>query len=112
MDFDSILANFDWVYVIMVLLGNEILFSIFPYGKLLKIKKMKLVLTLLQSFGIGIGYYYLNTMEVEPTSIKVLVNSFLLSSLVYEYGVKELFDFLKTKGSYLILNMFKSKLEK
>ena len=113
MDFlDSILGNFDWVYVVMVLLGNEILFSVIPYGKVLKLGKMKLVLTLLQSFLIGIGYYHLNKMEVEPTSIKILVNSFLLSSLIYEYGVKDLFNFLKQKGSGLLLNFFKAKVEK
>ena len=105
------LDNFDWIYVVMVLLGNALLFDIIPYGKLLKYKKAKLILTLIQSFGIGVGYYYLNKMEVEPTSIKVLINSFLLASLVYEYGVKDLISFLKEKGSALLLKLFKSKLE-
>jgi len=105
-------TNFDIVFMIMILLGNFTLFNIVPYGKLLKMKKMKMLLTFIQSSLIGVGYFYLSRYEGgdDISSIRVLINSFLLASLVYEFGLKEVFEYLKTKGGSILVSIFKKKL--
>lgn len=101
-------VNFDWYFVIMILLGNYFMFSLIPYPEsITKFKRSKVYLTVVQSVVIGLIYY-----KIDPTvHIKILINSFLLSTSIYEMGLKDLFDYFKDNGSTILLKKVKEKVE-
>lgn len=92
--------NFDWYFVVMILLGNYFIFNLVSYPEAItKLKKSKIYLTAFHSLVIGIIYYYIdNTVHV-----KILINSFLLSTSIYELGLKDLLEYVKNNGSNMII---------
>jgi hypothetical protein len=105
--------NFDMYFIILVILGNNILFEILPQ-KVLDFYKSKTYLTIVNSIIMGIGYFYLDRyfrIEAEPVNPKVLLNSFLFSTTLYEMGFKEVINFLKTNGKNFLLRKAAEKME-
>lgn len=105
--------NFDMYFMILVILGNNILFEILPQ-KVLDFYKSKTYLTIVNSIIMGIGYFYLDRyfrIETEPVNPKVLLNSFLFSTTLYEMGFKEVINFLKTNGKNFLLRKAAEKME-
>lgn len=101
-------VNFDWYFVVMILLGNYFMFSLIPYSeKIMNFKRSKVYLTAIQSIAIGYVYYLIDS----TVHIKILINSFLLSTSIYEMGLKDLFDYFKQNGSAIILKKVKEKVE-
>lgn len=97
--------NFDWYFVIMILLGNYFIFNMVTYpNKIISYKRSKVYLTIIHSIIIGLVYHYIES----STPIKILINSFLLSTSIYEMGLKEIMDYLKENGSSIIINKIKS----
>ena len=108
-DFINFLSNnFDWYFIIMILLGNYFIFNLISYPEIItNIKRSKVYLTIFHSVIIGIFYYYID----KTVNIKILINSFLLSTSIYEMGLKEILDYVKQNGSSIVLNKLKSKVE-
>ena len=105
--------NFDMYFMILVILGNNILFEILPQ-KVLDLYKSITYLTIVYSIIMGIGYFYLDRyfrIETEPVNPKVLLNSFLFSTTLYEMGFKEVINFLKTNGKNFLLRKAAEKME-
>lgn len=108
-----ITSNFDWSFIILILLGNFYIYDLSFYPqKLLAWKKSKTFLTAVHSLLLGILYYYMLTIlnsEVPP--IKILLNSFLLSTSLYEFGIKDVLLYLKEHGSSFLLGALKKRME-
>lgn len=105
--------NFDMYFMILVILGNNIIFSALP-ETILNFYKSKTYLTVINSVLMGIGYFYLDKyfrVEAEPLNMKVLVNSFLLSTTLYEMGLKEVITYIKDNGKNFLLKKAAEKLE-
>lgn len=105
--------NFDMYFMILVILGNNIIFSALPEN-ILNFYKSKTYLTVINSVLMGIGYFYLDKyfrVEAEPLNMKVLVNSFLLSTTLYEMGLKEVITYIKDNGKNFLLKKVAEKLE-
>lgn len=105
--------NFDMYFMILVILGNNIIFSALPEN-ILNFYKSKTYLTVINSVLMGIGYFYLDKyfrVEAEPLNMKVLVNSFLLSTTLYEMGLKEVITYIKDNGKNFLLKKAAEKLE-
>ena len=92
--------NFDWYFVVMILLGNYFIFSLVTYPEIItRPKKSKVYLTAFHSVIIGAIYYYID----KTVHIKILINSFLLSTSIYELGLKDLLEYVKNNGSNMII---------
>jgi hypothetical protein len=92
----------------MILLGNYFIFNLINYPEfIIQIKRSKVYLTIFHSVVIGVIYYLLD----QSINIKILINSFLLSTSIYEMGLKEILDYVKQNGSTIVLNKLKSKVE-
>lgn len=105
--------NFDMYFMILVILGNNIIFSVLP-ETVLNFYKSKTYLTVINSILLGVVYFYLDKyfrIEEEALNMKVLVNSFLLSTTLYEMGLKEVITFIKDNGKNFILKKAAEKLE-
>lgn len=105
--------NFDMYFMVLVILGNNILFDILPQ-KYLDFYKSKTYLTIVNSIAMGIGYFYLDRyfrIETEPVNPKVLLNSFLFSTTLYEMGFKEVINFIKANGKNFLLKKAAEKME-
>jgi len=101
-------SNFDWYFVIMILLGNYFIFNLISYPEIItNIKRSKVYLTLFHSVIIGVIYFYID----KTINLKILINSFLLSTSIYEMGLKEILDYVKQNGSSIVLSKLKSKVE-
>jgi len=103
--------NFDTYFIVLIILGNNIILSNLP-DKVLNFYKSKTYLTIFNSLLMGIGYYYLDQyFEAEPTNMKILINSFLLSTTLYEMGLKELINFIKDNGKNFLIKKTAEKME-
>jgi hypothetical protein len=105
--------NFDMYFMVLVILGNNILFDVLPQ-KYLDFYKSKTYLTIVNSIAMGIGYFYLDRyfrIEAEPVNPKVLLNSFLFSTTLYEMGFKEVINFIKANGKNFLLKKAAEKME-
>jgi hypothetical protein len=105
--------NFDMYFMILVILGNNIIFSSLPES-ILNFYKSKTYLTVINSILMGVGYFYIDKyfrVEVEPLNMKVLINSFLLSTTLYEMGLKEVITYIKDNGKNFLLKKAAEKLE-
>jgi hypothetical protein len=105
--------NFDMYFMILVILGNNIILNHLP-ERVLNFYKSKTYLTAINSILMGVGYFYLDKyfrIEAEPLNMKVLVNSFLLSTTLYEMGLKEVITYIKDNGKNFLLKKAAEKLE-
>ena len=105
--------NFDMYFMILVILGNNIILNHLPES-VLNFYKSKTYLTAINSILMGVGYFYLDKyfrVEAEPLNMKVLVNSFLLSTTLYEMGLKEVIAYIKDNGKNFLLKKAAEKLE-
>ena len=105
--------NFDMYFMILVILGNNILLNHLPES-VLNFYKSKTYLTAINSILMGVGYFYLDKyfrVEAEPLNMKVLVNSFLISTKLYEMGLKEVIAYIKDNGKNFLLKKAAEKLE-
>ena len=105
--------NFDTYFIVLVILGNNIIFDLLPQ-KLLDFRKSKTYLTIIISILMGAIYFYLDKyfrVEEESVNPKVLLNSFLLSTTLYEMGLKEVISFIKNNGKDFLLKKTAEKME-
>ena len=100
--------SFDVYFICLIIFGNNFLWGLGIYSKLIE-KVKKVYLTALNSILLGILYYfaikYLGNNDLE---IKSLLNSYFLSTSLYELGLRDVIDYLKENGSKILINKIKS----
>jgi hypothetical protein len=105
--------NFDVSFIPLVIIGNFLIYNsgLYPQ-KLLSFSKSKVILTFVNSLVLGIGYWFLTSnIGSTPPEIRTLLNSFLLSTTLYEFGIKESLQFLKENGSSFLVKKLKERIE-
>jgi len=99
--------SFDMYFICLIIFGNNFLWSLGIYNKLIE-KVKKVYLTAINSILLGVLYYYMikyfgnNDLEVRS-----LLNSYFLSTSLYELGVRDIIEYLKNNGSKIIINKLK-----
>lgn len=102
--------SFDYYFISMIILGNTFLWHLNFYPeKLLAKKKSKVYLTALHSLFFGFIYHYLNTKGNVENDLKIMLNSYLLATSLYELGLKEVIEYLKGNTARLIIRKIESK---
>lgn len=102
--------SFDYYFISMIILGNTFLWHLNFYPeKLLARKKSKVYLTALHSLFFGFIYHYLNTKGNEENDLKIMLNSYLLATSLYEFGLKEVIEYLKSNTARLIIKKIEHK---
>lgn len=105
--------NFDVSFIPLVIIGNFLIYNsgLYPQ-KLLSFSKSKVILTFINSLILGVGYWFLTSnVGTNPPEIRTLLNSFLLSTSLYEFGIKESLQFLKENGSGFLVQKLKQRIE-
>ena len=95
---------FDWYYIILVILGNWYVFKNFGF----KVHKRYVTLILSAVFGALYVYFYeyiIADATVTKADIRVIINSYLLSTSIYELGGKDLFKYLEEKAPGMAKNL-------
>ena len=102
--------SFDYYFISMIILGNTFLWHLNFYPeKLLAQKKSKVYLTALHSLLFGFIYHYLNAKGNEENDLKIMLNSYLLATSLYEFGLKEVIEYLKGNTARLIIKKIERK---
>jgi hypothetical protein len=100
--------SFDVYFICLIIFGNNFLWGLGIYSKLIE-KVKKVYLTAINSILLGVLYYlvikYLGNDDLE---IKSLLNSYFLSTSIYELGTRDAIDYLKENGSKILINKIKS----
>ena len=100
--------SFDMYFICLIIFGNNFLWGLGIYNKLIE-KVKKVYLTAINSILLGLLYYYMikyfgnNDLEVRS-----LLNSYFLSTSLYELGVRDIIEYLKNNGSKIIINKLKA----
>ena len=104
--------NFDTYYIFLVLIGNNFIWDLGFYNNYLLQKVKKVYLTAIHSIILGCLYYFVimqfGNGVVEPKS---LLNSYFLSTSMYELGLKDVLEYLKQNGSKMIIDKLKGNSE-
>jgi hypothetical protein len=96
--------SFDYYFISMIVLGNAFVWHLGFYPQwLLNKKKSKVYLTALHSLVFGFIYHYLTVKSGAEADLKIMLNSFLLATSLYEFGLKEVIEWLKSNGSKLVI---------
>jgi hypothetical protein len=96
--------SFDYYFISMIVLGNAFVWHLGFYPEwLLNKKKSKVYLTALHSLIFGFIYHYLTLKSGAEADLKIMLNSFLLATSLYEFGLKEVIEWLKNNGSKLVI---------
>lgn len=100
--------SFDMYFICLIILGNNFLCNLEFYSKLME-KVKKVYVTALNSILLGVLYYFLikyagnNDLEV-----KALLNSYFLSTSLYELGIRDVIEYLKNNASRIMINKLKT----
>lgn len=96
---------FDWNYIIMVILGSWYFF------KTANIKVYKRYITLILGAVIGVAYIYFYEYiiaggdGITKADVRVIINSYLLSTSIYELVGRDFLSFLDTKAPEIAKNL-------
>jgi hypothetical protein len=100
--------SFDVYFICLIIFGNNFLWNLGIYSKLIE-KVRKVYLTALNSILLGILYYYaIKYVGNDDLEVKALLNSYFLSTSLYELGLRDVIDYLKNNGANIIINKLKS----
>jgi hypothetical protein len=101
--------SFDIYFICLIILGNNFLWDLNFYSNYLLERIKKVYLTALHSVLLGVFYYfvvkYFGSNDLE---VKALINSYFLSTSLYELGLKDVIDYLKANASRIMINKIKT----
>jgi hypothetical protein len=96
--------SFDIYFICLIILGNNFLWDLNFYSNYLLEKIKKVYLTALHSILLGVLYYliikYFGNNDLE---VKALLNSYFLSTSLYELGLRDVIDYLKANASKIMI---------
>jgi hypothetical protein len=97
---------FDWNYIILVILGS------WYFYKTANIKQYKRYITLILGAVLGIAYVYFyeylivaDGTGVTKADIRVIINSYLLSTTIYELAGRDFLSFIDSKAPEMAKNL-------
>ena len=101
--------SFDIYFICLIIFGNNFLWDLNFYSNYLLQKVKKVYLTALHSIFLGVLYYliikYFGNDDLE---VRSLLNSYFLSTSLYELGIRDIIEYLKINGSKIIINKLKN----
>ena len=101
--------SFDIYFICLIILVNNFLWDLNFYSNYLLERIKKVYLTALHSVLLGVFYYfvvkYFGSNDLE---VKALINSYFLSTSLYELGLKDVIDYLKANASRIMINKIKT----
>jgi len=104
--------NFDISFVILIILGNFWILNLDFYPQAIKdFKNSKTFLTGFHSLLLGFLYWWILSFTGTTGDPRVLLNSFLLSTSLYEFGMKSALLYIKEHGGTFLLDALKNKME-
>ena len=96
--------SFDIYFICLIILGNNFLWDLNFYSNYLLEKVKKVYLTAIHSILLGVLYYfaikYIGNNDLE---IRSLINSYFLSTSLYELGLRDVIDYLKANASKIMI---------
>ena len=96
--------SFDIYFICLIILGNNFLWDLNFYSNYLLEKVKKVYLTAFHSILLGVLYYliikYFGNNDLE---VKALLNSYFLSTSLYELGLRDVIDYLKANASKIMI---------
>lgn len=100
--------SFDVYFICLIILGNNFLCDLEFYSKLMdKIKKV--YVTAFNSILLGVLYYFLiKYVGNNDLEVKALLNSYFLSTSLYELGIRDVIIYLKNNASRIMINKLKA----
>jgi hypothetical protein len=100
--------SFDVYFICLIIFGNNFLCELGFYSKLMdKIKKV--YVTAINSILLGILYYYaVKFFGNNDLEVKALLNSYFLSTSLYELGARDVIEYLRNNGSKILINKLKA----
>lgn len=100
--------SFDIYFICLIIFGNNFLWGLGIYCKLIE-KVKKVYLTAINSILLGILYYFMIKYVGEnDLEVRSLLNSYFLSTSLYELGLRDVIEYLKNNGANIIINKLKS----
>jgi hypothetical protein len=102
--------SFDYYIILMIILGNTFVWHLKFYPEwIINKKKSKAYLTALHSLIFGFIHYKLNIISGIEIDLKVMFNSFLLAISLYEFGLKEIIEWLRNNISKIVIKKIKKQ---
>lgn len=99
--------TFDLYFICLIIFGNDFIWSLGLYSKIIE-KIKKVYLTAFNSILLGILYYYsIKYLGNNDLEVKSLLNSYFLSTSLYELGIRDIIDYLKNNGAKIIIDKIK-----
>ena len=100
--------TFDFYFICLIIFGNNFLWGLGIYCKLAE-KIKKVYLTAFNSILLGVLYYFaIKYLGNDDLEVKSLLNSYFLSTSLYELGLRDVIDYLKENGSKILINKIKN----
>lgn len=101
--------SFDIYFICLIILGNNFLWDLNFYSHYLLEKVKKVYLTAIHSILLGVLYYlaviYLGNGDLE---VRALINSYFLSTSLYELGLRDVIEYLKANASRIMIKKIKT----
>lgn len=96
--------SFDIYFICLIILGNNFLWDLNFYSNYLLEKVKKVYLTAIHSILLGVLYYFaIKYVGNNDLEIRSLINSYFLSTSLYELGLRDVIDYLKANASKIMI---------
>ena len=96
--------SFDIYFICLIILGNNFLWDLNFYSNYLLEKVIKVYLTAIHSILLGVLYYFaIKYVGNNDLEIRSLINSYFLSTSLYELGLRDVIDYLKANASKIMI---------
>ena len=101
--------SFDIYFICLIILGNNFLWDLNFYSNYLLEKIKKVYLTAIHSILLGALYYFAVTYFGNGNlEVRALINSYFLSTSLYELGLRDVIEYLKANASRLMIKKIKT----
>jgi hypothetical protein len=101
--------SFDIYFICLIIFGNNFLWDLNFYSNYLLQKIKKVYLTALHSVLLGVLYYLsIKFFGNNDLEVRALLNSYFLSTSLYELGIRDVIEYLKANASKIMINKIKN----
>ena len=101
--------SFDIYFICLIILGNNFLWDLNFYSNYLLEKVKKVYLTAIHSILLGALYYFAVTYFGNGNlEVRALINSYFLSTSLYELGLRDVIEYLKANASRIMIKKIKT----
>ena len=101
--------SFDIYFICLIIFGNNFLWDLNFYSNYLLQKVKKVYLTAFHSILLGVLYYLsIKFFGNNDLEVRALLNSYFLSTSLYELGIRDVIEYLKVNASKIMINKIKN----